>query len=352
MTLVMIGVNPRRAPFPLLVRSLETTEARRAVLCQLADHRSVEEVLLLVSEERVEVYAAVEDGADAYDVVFSQLVAAGALSADGMAHGYFAEGVDAAAHLFAAVAAVDEFARPGEDAAAAFAAAASASRVQGALGPRLEGLAGAVRALSGRLGAVDADESASALGATVAELTRRVFDHLGRRRALVVGLGALPAAAASALVDAGVGHLTWVGAPSGKEASGAGLPSSKTGRAPAFPEVPAPPAVAAASPEDLPVVLGSADVVVAAPGVVPVLDKRLVKTAMRTRRGRPMLLVDVSEDAPAIEDRVASIDDAFLYNRADLVRLTNDVPWTRVSGSGLRDAVVAEAVRDFSYQLT
>lgn len=351
MTLVMVGVNPRRAPFSLLVRSLEAAEARGAVLCRLAGHRSVEEVLLLVSEERMEAYAVVEDGTDAYDVILSQMVAAGVLSADGMAHGYFAEGVDAAAHLFAAVGSVDEFAQSGEEAADSFAMAASASRAQGALGPRLEGLAAAVRALAGRLEALDAGESTDALGATVAELTHRVFDHLGRRRALVVGSGALPVATASALVDAGVGHLTWVGMPDGLETSGAGSSPLHAGDVLLPSDAPTSTAFAAASPGAMPVVLGNADIVVVAPGVVPVLDKRLVKTAMRTRRGRPMLLVDVSEGAPAIDDRVASVDDAFLYNRADLVRLTGDAPWARASSGSLRDAAVTEAVRNFSYQL-
>ncbi|WP_286143419.1 hypothetical protein, partial [Adlercreutzia caecimuris] len=105
------------------------------------------------------------------------------------------------------------------------------------------------------------------------------------------------------------------------------------------------------SAEALPVALGNADIVVAAPGAVPLLDKRAVRAAMRSRRGRAMLLVDVSAGHAAIDSRVASIDDAFLYTRDDLVRLTQDAPWSQAGRTAQRRAAVAEAVRDFSYQL-
>lgn len=64
-----------------------------------------------------------------------------------------------------------------------------------------------------------------------------------------------------------------------------------------------------------------------------------------------MLLVDVSAGHAAIDSRAASIDDAFLYTRDDLVRLTQDAPWSQAGRTAQRRAAVAEAVRDFSYQL-
>lgn len=347
MALVVVGVNPCRAPFSPLARSLESPGSRAGVLAHLAGHRSVSEALVLLCGQRAEVYAVVEDGTDAYDVILSLLTASGVLAADGAAHGYFAEGTDAAAHLFAAVAGIDEFACAGEDVAAAFAKGASASRAQGALGSRLESLAVAARSLAARLEAPGAGESAEALGETVAELARRVFDHLDRRRVLAVGAGALPIAAVRALAAAGAGHFAWVGAPGGK-IRGEEVPA---GDGPAGSDASELPAFSAASAEALSVLLGNADVVVVAPGVAPALDKRLVKAAMRTRRGRPMLLVDVSEGEPAIEARVASVDDAFLYTRADLMRLTDDAPWARAGAAGAREALIAEAVRNFSYQL-
>lgn len=331
MTLVMVGANPRRAPFLPLSASLAGEGALGAVLTALAGHRSVAEALVLATGERFEVYVVVEDGVDSYDLVLGLLGSAANAGADLAAHGYFAEGADAAAHLFAAVAAIDEFAAADEDMAAAWCAGVAPARARGSFGPRLEALGDAARALAARLAAADGAETADALGATVAELARRVFDHLDRRQVLAVGDDGLVAAAVAALAQAGVGRFSFVGA------------------------APAPHGAAQASPvvsaEALPVALGNADIVVAAPGAVPLLDKRAVRAAMRSRRGRAMLLVDVSAGHAAIDSRAASIDDAFLYTRDDLVRLTQDAPWSQAGRAAQRRAAVAEAVRDFSYQL-
>lgn len=97
MTLVMVGANPRRAPFLPLSASLAGKGALGAVLTALAGHRSVAEALVLATGERFEVYAVVEDGVDSYDLVLGLLGSAANAGADLAAHGYFAEGADAAA---------------------------------------------------------------------------------------------------------------------------------------------------------------------------------------------------------------------------------------------------------------
>ena len=329
MTLVMVGANPRRAPFFSLRRSLGPGAAGD-LAAAVAGRRGVSEAFVLVGAERLEAYAVLEEGVDGYELLSSLWGAPGvAAPADGAAHGYFAEGIDAASHLFAAVAGADEFAGADEDGVAVLDAAVGAARQRGTVGSQLEALADGARALAARLAAARAEESATALGETVAALAQRVFDHLDRRQVLLVGDDSLLGAAAAALTRAGVTQFALIGdGPAVRCAGGVRV-----------------------SPEALPVALGNADVVVAAPGTVPVLDKRLVRTAVRARRGRPMLLVDASDRGGAIDPRVAGVDDAFLYNRDDLARLTQDAPWARAGGVRSREALVAAAVRDFSYQL-
>ena len=53
MTLVMVGANPRRAPFLPLSASLAGEGALGAVLTALAGHRSVAEALVLATGEPV-----------------------------------------------------------------------------------------------------------------------------------------------------------------------------------------------------------------------------------------------------------------------------------------------------------
>lgn len=335
MALVMVGVNPRRAPFLPLSRAFADEAARRSLLEALVAHRSVGEALLWMAEGRAEVYAVVETGVDGYGVVADILADQAPVAADAAAHGYFAEGLDAATHLFASLAGVDEFAAPGEQSPGSLAAAVAEARRAASLGAQLEALAAAALRLEQRLAASACQESAAALGETVAELARRVFDHLDRRQVLVVGADPSSLAAAEALGRAGVSTFVVVG---GGTTDGAAAQLGAT----------------VVGPEALSVVLGCSDVVLACAGAgLPLLDKRLVKGALRARRGRPMLLVDGSAGAEtAIEPRVAALDGAFLYTVADLASITRETPWARLGSAPSRNAAIAEAARAFSYQLS
>lgn len=336
MPLVMVGANPRRAPFVPLSRALEDGASRRNLVASLAAHRAVAGALVVATAARAEVYAVVDEGVDGYEVVTALLGTCGPAGAAVAAHGCYGEGIDAAANLFAAVGGADEFSGGDEDVEAALIRAVGEARAASALPPVLSALAEAAGRLGRRLDSLGAEESLEAEAATAAELARRVFDHLERRRVLLVGASPLLEAVAAALGRAGAGQFSTVRPAGGSGDAGVPLDGS--------------PVVA---PEALPVVLGNADIVVAAAGSVPEpLDKRLVKSAMRARRGRPLLLLDVSE-APtrAIDDRVASIDDAFLYTAEDLARITRDAPWADLGRAPSRQAAIAEAVRDFAYQL-
>lgn len=134
MTLVMVGANPRRAPFFSLRRSLGPGAAGD-LAAAVAGRRGVSEAFVLVGAERLEAYAVLEEGVDGYELLSSLWGAPGvAAPADGAAHGYFAEGIDAASHLFAAVAGADEFAGADEDGVAVLDAAVGAARQRGTVG--------------------------------------------------------------------------------------------------------------------------------------------------------------------------------------------------------------------------
>lgn len=290
--------------------------------------------MLLVSETRIEVYALVEEGVDGYDAAMALLGALDSLAADVASHGYFAEGIDAVSHFLCAVAGTDGFAEDGEDLPGALGAARREARAVGCLPPLLEALVAAGDELAARLALLESQQSAAALGETVAELGRRVFDHLDRRQVLLVGASPLAQAAAEALAAAGLSRFSLIG-----EGDGEGVLAGLE--------------IVAAEAEALPVVLGNADIVLATgANGTPVLDKRLVKGALRARRGRAMLLVDAAgSPGAAIDPAVASLDGAVLYNGDDLALLTREAPWSRLGRSSSCDAAVADAVRAFSYQL-
>ena len=251
---------------------------------------------------------------------------------------YFAEGIDVASHLFAALCGLDEFARgsregallpgecdgladagelsqpggrgalgaPGLPAAlpACWARALSEARKAATLGDALTRLAAAASGLSSALSAADASASTAALAETAVELARRVFGHLERRCVLAAGAGDFSLALAGAFLGASVERFQVLGDGDCEEAARVlGAPM--------------------ADPQLLSALLVDADIVLAESAVEGTsLDRRLMKGVVRLRRGRPMLLVDASADGSLIDHRVASLDGVFLYTVADLAAIT------------------------------
>lgn len=364
MGLFVAGVNSRRAVFSPICQRLADGASRRALLAEVSAHRSLSEGLIVASGARVELYAVAEEGCDVYDIAAGLFGAV----ADGEVAGalYFAEGIDAASHLFAALCGLDEFARepqagasllregdslaagdlaqpggrgvlgaPGSPDAlsACWARALSEARRAGALGDDLTRLAAAVSRLSSALSAADTSASTAALAETAVELARRVFGHLERRCVLVAGPDDFSLALAGAFLSAGVERFQLLG-DGGCDAAARAFDA------------------AMADPQLLSALLVDADIVLAESAVEgAALDRRLMKGVVRLRRGRPMLLVDASADGSLVDRRIASLDGVFLYTAADLAAITRDAPWARLGADDARECLFADAVRAFALEL-
>lgn len=367
MGLFVAGVNPRRAVFSPISQRLADGASRRALLAEVSAHRSLSEGLIVASGACVELYAVAEEGCDAYDIAAGLFGAV----ADGEVAGalYFAEGIDAASHLFAALCGLDEFARepqarasllregdslaagdlaqpggrgtlgvpgaPGSPDAlsACWARALSEARRAGALGDDLTRLAAAVSRLSSALSAADTSASTAALAETAVELARRVFGHLERRCVLVAGPDDFSLALAGAFLSAGIERFQLLG-DGGCDAAARAFDA------------------AMADPQLLSALLVDADIVLAESAVEGAsLDRRLMKGVVRLRRGRPMLLVDASADGSLVDRRIASLDGVFLYTSADLAAITRDAPWARLGADDARERLFTDAVRAFALEL-
>lgn len=328
MALFLAGVNPRRSDFVRASFLARSPEARRGLLRASWGHRAVSETLLLCGEGRLEWYAELDEGVDGYEAALQVLSAACGFSLAGAL--YFAEGADAAGHLLAAVAGLDEFA--GEDGAVApraLDAACAEARAAGCLGKGLDGLARAAGALADALAKADSAGFLDAQADTAVRLAQRVFGHVERRSVLAVGESSLSLAVSAALARAGVEDFALMeGADRSGAAAGEGART--------------------ASPEALEVLAATADVVLAgSPVEGAVLDRRLLRKVARARRGRPTLLLDCSADGALIDGKASSVDGMFLYTGADLESLAHEAPWGAGEASprpaASREALLAEA---------
>ena len=343
MGLFVAGVNPRRAVFSPISQRLADGASRRALLAEVSAHRSLSEGLIVASGACVELYAVAEEGCDAYDIAAGLFGAV----ADGEVAGalYFAEGIDAASHLFAALCGLDEFAGgpregaslPGKCDGLAAAGELSQPGGRGALGaPGLPNALAAcwARALSEARKAATLGDALTRLAAAASGLSSALSaaDASASTAALAAGAGDFSLALAGAFLGAGVERFQVLGDGDCEEAARVlGAP--------------------VADPQLLSALLVDADIVLAESAVEGAsLDRRLMKGVVRLRRGRPMLLVDASADGSLIDYRVASLDGVFLYTVADLAAITRDAPWARLGTDDARERLFADAVRAFALQ--
>jgi glutamyl-tRNA reductase len=93
--------------------------------------------------------------------------------------------------------------------------------------------------------------------------------------------------------------------------------------------------------------LGRADIVIASTGAPhPVIDRALLKPVMRSRRGRPLFLVDIAVPRDVDPD-VTRLPNVYLYNVDDLQQIVHENLRSRRGEADRAAAMVDEEVVEF-----
>jgi glutamyl-tRNA reductase len=165
---------------------------------------------------------------------------------------------------------------------------------------------------------------AVSMGSAAVEVAKEIFDGFGDKTALLIGAGAMGDLTARALLAQGTGTLmvanrTFDRATDvARELGGIAVPFEKLGRT-----------------------LPMADLVIgAASGEGYLLTAEAVHDAMRERRGRSMLLVDLAVPR-SFEPVINELDGVYLYDVDDLQGVVADNKGSRAS-----EAVLAERIVD------
>lgn len=80
---------------------------------------------------------------------------------------------------------------------------------------------------------------------------------------------------------------------------------------------------------------------------LPIIGKGLVETALKQRRYKPMLLIDLAVPRD-IEEEVAELDDAYLYSVDDLQQIVAQNLASREQAAQQAESLIAEQVRQFT----
>ncbi len=310
--LFVVGLSWRTASVAVRERLAFRDEEVPRALGDLLGSPDIDEAVILSTCNRVEIYGSTSPGAPGSRAVAaaaearSFLARSRGVAAEGLADHLY-ERVDAEAihHLFCVAAALDSMV-VGESQILgqlkdAYGAAMRAQATGAILGRSMEKAFQVAKRVRSETGI---SRGAANVSSVAVELARRVFGDLMGKTVLVIGAGKMSALAARHLRVAGATSLL------------------VTNRSPERAEELAAEVEGSARPwDDLPHLLAESDVVLSSTGATsPILLPRLVKGAMKARRWRPLVVVDIAVPRDA-DPAIAKLDGVYLFDIDDLERV-------------------------------
>src|SRR5438132_12601796 len=210
MTIVNVGVSHQTAPAEVLEKLAVPAAELGGLLTQLHAVPGIDEVVVLSTCNRVEVYAAASGPAGQVTRAVADLMAArGRVRAsESLRLARIRVGAAAVEHLFSVACGLDSMAVGEDQIVAQIKAAARAAAAAGTTGPAITGLIDAALQASKR---ARTQTTISTAGISLAraglDLAHAHLGGLAARHAVVLGTGSIGKLAARLLRDAGVGRL-------------------------------------------------------------------------------------------------------------------------------------------------
>jgi glutamyl-tRNA reductase len=323
MPLIALGLNHQTAPLALRERVAFDAAALPAALVALRAQPGVEEVALVSTCNRTEIYAEVAPGCE--DVPARWLADSQGLEAESLAsYLYRHNDGDAVRHLFRVATGLDSMVLGEPQILGQVKEAWQAARSAGSLGKPLDRLFQQSFAVAKR---VRTDTRIGAHPVSVAyaavRLARQVFARLDQACVLLVGAGDTIELAARHLADAKVQRLLVANRTLehaqvlAERHGGVALPLS-----------------------ELPRHLAEADIVISATASrTPVITREAVQAALAARRRRPMFLLDLAVPRD-IAPEVAQLEDVYLYTVDDLEQAIEGNRASRREAAQQADAII------------
>lgn len=304
MNIIAVGLNHRTAPVELRER-LAVTEARLPeALARLKRWPGIDEGVILSTCNRVELYAVVKDTELGLESLSEYMVtiAADVSPEQVEPHLYRLDGAEAIRHIFRVAASLDSMVI-GEpqilgQVKEAFEAALAHKSTGVVLNKVLKKAISVGKRVRTETGIA---ENAVSVSYAAVELAKKIFQNLAEKTVLLVGAGEMGKLAARHLISAGVRHVMIT-----NRSYDRALDVAKRFQALPIPF------------DEFHHEMAGADIVVCATAADSfVIGPQDVQQALRSRKNRPMFLIDIS-DPRNIDPAVGALDNAYLYNIDDL----------------------------------
>ena len=330
--IIVIGVNHDSAPVDVRERVAFAPEVVPEAISDLISSTQLEEGVILSTCNRTEIYGwfSQEDQAVAAgdDVVQWLVKFHGLSSKDLDTCTYRSHGLPALTHLVRVAAGLNSMVLGEPQILGQIKSAFAVSQESGGIGDSLSKLFPEAFRLAKRVRTDTAiGENPVSVAYAAVDLAGRIFSDLGSRTALLLGAGETIELVARHLNEAGLGKLI--------------VANRTLKRAETLAEQFNAEAILLA---DVTERLPSADIVISSTASqLPILGKGAVEEAIKARRFRPALLIDLAVPRD-IEPQVASLSDVYLYTVDDLRDVVEENVRLRSHEANKADKIVEEGV--------
>ena len=324
-----LGVNFKTAPVEIRERLACSSEEIRKLLPIIKTESGVEEVCLLSTCNRVEIYtySTLEESVELLLSLF--LRQKGIKEADRFA--FFKKGEEAVFHIFKVASSLDSMVVGEPQIVAQFKESFRIAREVGTTGKILNRLfEKALRASKRVRSETGISRNAVSVSYAAVELARKIFGDLRKARVLLVGAGEMGELAASYLRRLGcqifITNRTYEKALR--------LSQELGGNALRFEEI-----------EDI---LPNMDILIVSTGAKNfVITERIIKRAMKRRNYEPMFIIDISVPRN-VEPSVGRVDEVFLYDIDDLKEVVESNLKDRMKEAKKGEIILWDEVKKFT----
>jgi glutamyl-tRNA reductase len=345
MTVLALGINHHSAPLDLRSRFAFAAPQLPAALRSLREclQRASAEATLLSTCNRTELYVAADGAHTAAELAqpaLAWLAEQGGLSGAGSAaavrladHAYVVEGSEAARHAFRVASGLDSMVLGEPQILGQIKLAVREAGLAGTLGSTLHQLFQRSFSVAKEVrSATDIGSHSVSMAAATVRLAAQLFEDLSRVKVLFVGAGEM--------IDLTAAHF----------ASRQPMSMTVANRTLERGEALAERFGALAMPlSELPQRLAEFDVVVSCTASsLPIIGLGAVERALKTRRQRPLFMVDLAVPRD-IEPEVARLRDVYLYTVDDLAQRVQTAGDKRLSAVARAEEIVDAGVKSFAH---
>jgi len=332
MSLYTFGLNHTTAPLDVREQVVFHADNLTTALRELVDRRPVQEAAIISTCNRTEVYCSTEDPRAAVDWMagYHRLK-----TQQIEPYVYQLPQEKAVKHAFRVASGLDSMVLGEPQILGQFKQAVRAAQAAGTLGVLLHKLfqrtfavAKSVRSET-EIGAATVSMAAAAVG-----LAQRIYSSIAEQSVLFIGAGEMIELTATHFAAYHPRRMTFANRTLERAQA---LADRFLGRAITL--------------NELPSQLATHDIVVSSTAsTLPIIGKGLTESALRARKHRPMLMVDLAVPRD-IEGEVGALDDVFLYTVDDLGKIAREGMEVRGNAVTQAEAIIENQVTDFMHWL-